>query len=66
MLAANHGHPDPVWVLTARRLLVEAGADPAGGAPSAVDAAAVFGPTEYLELFGGQHQSRAGGRERSD
>ena len=34
------------------RLLVEAGADPYAGGPNAVDAAQVFGRTEYLELFG--------------
>jgi uncharacterized protein len=79
MLAAYHGHPETVRVLTERgadvnrpndrgqtplagavfkgeddvvRLLLGAGADPAAGTPSAVDAAAVFGRTEYLELFG--------------
>jgi uncharacterized protein len=36
------------------RLLLEAGADPTAGVPSAIDAARVFGRTEYLELFGGQ------------
>ena len=38
------------------RLLVEAGADPTAGKPSAIDAAVVFGRTEYLELFGRPHQ----------
>ncbi|MCW2689066.1 MAG: hypothetical protein JWR37_3956 [Mycobacterium sp.] len=79
MLAAYHGHPAAVQVLTRRgadvnrpndrgqtplagavfkgedevvRLLVEAGADPAAGAPSAVDTAAMFGQSGYLELFG--------------
>ena len=33
-------------------LLVAAGADPAAGQPSAIDAARVFGRVGYLELFG--------------
>ena len=33
-------------------LLVAAGADPAAGQPSAIDAARVFGRAGYLELFG--------------
>jgi ankyrin repeat protein len=83
MLAAYHGHPATVRVLTERgadvnrpndrgqtplagavfkaedevvRVLVEAGADPAAGAPSAIEAAAVFGRDEYLELFAGPTQ----------
>lgn len=83
MLAAYHGHPATVRVLTERgadvdrpndrgqtplagavfkgedevvSLLVEAGADPAAGAPSAVEAAHVFGRSEYLELFGESRQ----------
>jgi ankyrin repeat protein len=33
--------------------LVEAGADPAAGTPSAIDAARLFGRDELLALFGG-------------
>src|ERR1700676_1019915 len=38
------------------QLLVDAGADPAAGAPSAIDTAAMFGQSGYLELFGGAGQ----------
>ncbi|MCX4094249.1 ankyrin repeat domain-containing protein [Nocardia sp. alder85J] len=34
------------------RALLAAGADPDAGSPSARDAAAMFGKTEYLQLFG--------------
>jgi ankyrin repeat protein len=34
------------------KVLLEAGADPAAGTPSAVDTARMFGKTELLELFG--------------
>jgi uncharacterized protein len=34
------------------KVLVEAGADPAAGTPSAVDTARMFDKVEVLELFG--------------
>jgi ankyrin repeat protein len=34
------------------RVLLDGGADPAAGTPSAVDTARMFGKTELLELFG--------------
>jgi ankyrin repeat protein len=34
------------------RVLLEGGADPAAGTPSAVDTARMFGRTELLDLFG--------------
>ncbi len=33
-------------------VLLEAGADPAAGTPSAVDTARMFGKADLLELFG--------------
>ncbi len=35
-------------------VLLEAGADPAAGTPSAVDTARMFGKADLLELFGAQ------------
>ncbi|MCQ4206512.1 MULTISPECIES: ankyrin repeat domain-containing protein [Streptomyces] len=37
---------------TVIRTLLDGGADPAGGTPSAVDTARMFGKAELLELFG--------------
>ena len=34
------------------KTLMEAGADPSQGTPSAVDTARMFGKTELLDLFG--------------
>lgn len=34
------------------RVLLDAGADPSAGTPSAVDTARMFGKAELLELFG--------------
>jgi hypothetical protein len=34
------------------KALMEGGADPSAGTPSAVDTARMFGRTELLELFG--------------
>ena len=45
MLAAYHGHPDTV------RALLDAGADPAAGQPSAIDTAAMFGNEDFLAWF---------------
>src|SRR6266704_485022 len=45
MLAAYHGHPQTVAAL------LECGADPAAGTPSAVETARMFGNDDLVALF---------------
>jgi uncharacterized protein len=57
MLAAYHGHADAVRALLERgaeadRVMLDGGADPSAGTPSAVDTARMFGRSDLLELFG--------------
>jgi hypothetical protein len=47
MLAAYHGHAPAV------RVLLDRGADPAAGHPSAIDTARMFGNDEFLGWFAG-------------
>jgi hypothetical protein len=48
MLAAYHGHPQAVSAL------LERGADPTAGIPSAVEAARMFGLDDLVALFEGR------------